>query len=924
MLSEVQYGGLVKHSSDIDSHALRLLLSTVLDAAVAIDAAGDVVGWNDAAVQIFGWPRNEALGRNLNDLIVPTEHQRAHALGMHRYQRTGEAHVVNRRIEIAAHDKSGRQFPIELSITEAPEESGAAFVGFMRDISERRDAETALREAREIAERLASEREAILSQLAEGVIIADTEGKLTFVNEAASELHGMRQLGVAPSDYSDIYRLLREDGSPYPPYDLPLARAVGGETVSKARWRIRRPDGSEALAVGTARPLFGENGAQVAAVLTVRDETERDRAERALRENEARLRALTDNLPGGVVYQIWTNADASERKFLFISQSFERMTGFSVEATLNDPLYAYQSIHPDDQAKFAEAEGAAIRDKVPLDIQARFRKADGTSIWCHFISAPREQEDGSLIWDGLQIDITRRVETENALRELNQALEERVSAEVAERERVWSVTRDLVVVSGSDGRYRKVNPAWHTELGYDPSSLIGTAFDALVHPDDLEIAQEGMARLKDGQPISDIDIRVRASDATYRWYSWTCVAEADGFYAAGRDITARRELQEHLRQAQKMEAVGQLTGGIAHDFNNLLTIIQSAVDMIRRPNLPEDRQRRYVDAIAETVERASRLTGQLLAFARRQPLKPELIELAVQMPVIVDLVRPLLGARIAVKVDRIPQRLFAKIDVSQFETALINLMINARDAMAEEGQINIRVGEADAIPALWGKPARSGEFIALTVSDTGSGIASDAVERIFEPFFTTKEVGRGTGLGLSQVYGFVQQSGGDVDIKSLVGEGSDFTIYIPKATPPSSPKDSGEAAYNQDKSERSLRVLVVEDDERVGQFCAETLDDLGHHSKLVNSAEAALEEIQANDRGYDVVFSDVIMAGGNGLELAQTIRVRYPRLPVVLTSGYSEIIAKDGADGFNLLRKPYSVKGLSRALRNAVEAWSHG
>ncbi len=827
--------------------------------------------------------------------------------------------MVNRRIEISAHDKSGREFPIELSITEAPEGSGAAFVGFMRDISERRDAETALRQAGETAEMLASEREAILSQLAEGVIIADTEGKLTFVNEAAADLHGMRRLGVAPSDYSETYRLLREDGSPYPPHDLPLARAVGGETVDNARWRIRRPNGSEALAVGTARPLLGENGHQISAVLTVRDETERDRAERELRENEARLRALTDNLPGGAVYQIWTNADASERKLLYISQSFERMTGYSVEATLDNLLNIYEAVHPDDRAAFAEVEGTAIRDKVPFDMQARFRKADGSLIWCHFISAPREQEDGSIIWDGLQIDITRRVETENALRELNQALEERVSAEVAERERVWSVTRDLFVVSGSDGCYRKVNPAWHTELGYDTSSLIGTAFDALVHPDDLEIAREALATLQDGEPISDIDIRVRASDATYRWYSWTCVAEADGFYAAGRDITARRELEEHLRQSQKMEAVGQLTGGIAHDFNNLLTIIQSAADMMRRPELPEERRRRYVEAIAETVERASRLTNQLLAFARRQPLKPELIDLAVQMPVIIDLVRPLLGPRIVVHMEDIPRRLFAKVDVSQFETALINLMVNARDAMADEGQIGIRVAETSAIPALRSKPARSGEFIVIAVSDTGSGIASEDIERIFEPFFTTKEVGRGTGLGLSQVYGFVQQSGGNVDVESLVGEGSHFTIYLPRVAPPSSPKDGGKEMEHE-KSDKSLRVLVVEDDERVGQFCTETLHDLGHHSKLVDSAGAALEELQENDLAYDVVFSDVIMAGGTGLELAQTIRERNPGLPVVLTSGYSEIIAKEGADGFNLLRKPYSVEALSRALRNAAGA----
>ena len=899
--------------------ALRVVLSTVLDAVVVIDVEGTILAWNGVAEQVFGWTAAEAVGQNLNDLVVPSQHRQAHMSGMLRYQQTGEARVLNRRIEITALDKAGREFPIELSITPAPAGTGAAFIGFMRDITYRREAEAAIGDAYRRAEELAREREAILSQLGEAVILTDAEGKLTFVNDAAEQLHGARLLGVGPEDYSDTYRLLTEDGLPYPSHQLPLARAVRGETVADARWRIRRPDGSIVLAVGNANPLRSPNGDQIGAILTARDETERDRAEQQVRENEARLRALTDNLPGGAVYQIWMSADGAQRKFVYLSQSYERLAGVSAAAVLADPSRAYEAIDPGDQLRFAEAEQGAIRDKTSFDVQARFRRADGEMRWCRFISAPREQSDGSIIWDGLQIDITSRIQAEMALRELNADLERRVAEEITARERVWAVTKDLFVIGDADGRYRKLNPAWHSELGYDPDAWVGTAFDTLVHPDDVEIARQGMATLRVDTPVSDIDVRIGAQDGSYRWYSWTCVAEPDGFFAAGRDVTQRKELEEQLRQSQKMEAIGQLTGGIAHDFNNLLTIIRSAVDMMRHRALPDERRARYIDAIAETVDRASRLTSQLLAFARRQPLKPKTIDVAGQVSIVIDLVRPLLGSRISIAVTDATQPLFARVDLSQFETALMNLLLNARDAMEGGGHIGISISEADHLPSLRGEAGRPGEFIAIALSDSGRGIAPEQIGQIFEPFFTTKEVGRGTGLGLSQVYGFVRQSGGNIDVTSRPGEGASFTIYLPRS--PTIPHrlevDEDQASTG---SRSGMRILVVEDDERVGQFSTETLLDLGHETSLVTSGREALDLLEKDDLHFDVVFTDVMMPGMSGLELAQAIRTRFPGLPVLLTSGYSEIIAKEGTFGLPLLRKPYSVEALSRALRKALRA----
>ncbi len=261
-------------------------------------------------------------------------------------------------------------------------------------------------------------------------------------------------------------------------------------------------------------------------------------------------------------------------------------------------------------------------------------------------------------------------------------------------------------------------------------------------------------------------------------------------YCVARDVTEQRDrmmrlaqAEEALHQSQKMEAVGQLTGGVAHDFNNLLTIIRSSVDFLRRPDLAEERRRRYLDAVSDTVDRAAKLTGQLLAFARRQALAPEVFDVVARLRSVAEMLDTVTGARIRV-VTRVPGTpCYVRADVSQFETALINMAVNARDAMRGEGTLTLRIDCAVAMPAIRGHAAAAGPFAAMSLSDTGSGIAPEVLGRIFEPFFTTKEVGKGTGLGLSQVFGFAKQSGGDVDVASRLGEGTRFTLYLPEVSP---------------------------------------------------------------------------------------------------------------------------------------------
>ena len=450
-----------------------------------------------------------------------------------------------------------------------------------------------------------------------------------------------------------------------------------------------------------------------------------------------------------------------------------------------------------------------------------------------------------------------------------------------------------------------------------------TGFLANVHPDDLPQLRATMADgLKRGGDI-ELEYRILHPNGATRWVlsrGFTYL-DADGHplrrTGVGIETTRQRQLEEQLRQSQKMEAVGQLTGGVAHDFNNLLTVIRSSVDLLQRPNLTEERRRRYIDAISSTTNRAARLTSQLLAFARRQALKPEVFDVSESVRGIGDMVSTLTGSRISIDVDVPDEPWFVNADPSQFDTAIINLAVNARDAMDGEGTLAIKVASASAIPPIRLHPAVPGDYVTVSIGDTGAGIAREDLDRIFEPFFTTKEVGKGTGLGLSQVFGFVKQSGGDIAVESLLGKGSTFTLYLPRIDRESRPAAPGEGA-EPSVDGHGICVLIVEDNADVGLFATQTLHELGYRSVLALNAQAALAELGTDADRFDVVFTDVVMPGMNGIDFAQEVRWRHPGLPVVLTSGYSHVLAQNGTHGFELLHKPYSIEQLSRVLSKAA------
>ncbi|NIL18477.1 PAS domain-containing sensor histidine kinase [Pseudomonas sp. AN3A02] len=524
-------------------------------------------------------------------------------------------------------------------------------------------------------------------------------------------------------------------------------------------------------------------------------------------------------------------------------------------------------------------------------------------------------------------DITPLREAEESLRKLNESLEQRVIERTRDRDRIWRLSPDLMLVAQLDGVISAVNPAWTRMLGHAENDLVGSQLLALVHPDDLAVSSSAVSRLGDGKNFPNFKNRYRHQDGSYRMIAWTAVPDSDYIHAVGRDIQAEEEAKEALRlsedalrQSQKLEAIGQLTGGVAHDFNNLLTVIKSCADLLKPPALSEARRIKYVEAIASTVDRAARLTAQLLTFARRQALRPEVFNVGESVKRVGEMMDSLTGSRVKVSIQVPDDACFINADESQFDTALVNMVVNARDAMAGNGHLTITVSTASWLPSVRAHPVRIADYVTIELTDTGSGIPPEKLDAIFEPFYTTKGIGQGTGLGLSQVYGFAKQSGGEILVQSECGTGSQFTLYLPKVEPSAMPAPQ---TTSTSPIVSGLGVLMVEDNADVGLYTSQTLEQMGFHVLWVPDAQSALEALAPNPESFQVVFSDISMPGMSGLELLDAIEALYPWLPVVLTTGYNDEyarIAQEEASRFVLLQKPYSTQALALLLQKVVNS----
>jgi PAS domain S-box-containing protein len=519
------------------------------------------------------------------------------------------------------------------------------------------------------------------------------------------------------------------------------------------------------------------------------------------------------------------------------------------------------------------------------------------------------------------IDTTERVRIERSLRRLNETLEAQVAQRTRERDRIWQVSEDLLGVLDFHGHFLGINPAWTQLLGWSEDEIKRLHVDGLHHPADVAHSVAGRQRLAAGVPTVRIENRLRHKDGSWRWLAWTMTVEDGLIYVIGRHVTAEKEAAEALRraevqlaQSQKMEALGQLTGGIAHDFNNLLMVVSGNAQALKaRLAMPQDR--RTLEAIELAAARGESLTRQLLAFSRRQPLNPSVIDLGAAVTASRDLLSSSARGDIELAIDIPAETWPVAIDLSELELALVNLVVNARDAIPESGAItlgarNVQLQAADTADAV------EGEFVALTVSDTGRGIAAEILSKVFEPFFTTKGPGKGTGLGLSQVYGFTRQSGGTVTIASEPGEGTAITLYLPRGE--AAPRDRVEASPIVEAARANEKILLVEDNPEVGEVASLLLEQLGYGVTQVENAAAALEVLAAGEQ-IDLVFSDIVMPGEiNGVALARLVRTTYPHIRVLLTTGYAEA-ASAAENDLPILRKPYRLNSLADAVRNVLE-----
>jgi PAS domain S-box-containing protein len=590
----------------------------------------------------------------------------------------------------------------------------------------------------------------------------------------------------------------------------------------------------------------------------------------------------------------------------------ERIKGFQTEEIVGQHFSRFYT--QEDQAAGVPAkvlETARTEGKYEGE-GWRVRK-DGSRFWANVVVDRINDENGKHVgFAKITRDMTDQRRSQQALLE----------AERRFRILVQGVTDYAIYMLDAEGRVTNWNAGAERIKGYSPDEIVGEHFSRFYTPEDFDagVPKRALETARETGRYEAEGWRVR-KDGSRFWASVVIDAIHDdggeliGFAKITRDMTEKRETQlrieksrEQLFRSQKMEALGQLTGGLAHDFNNLLTAILGAADLGLRNLSDTDKLKRMLDGIRSTAQRGAGLTKQLLAFARAQPLEITQIDVRSFLGEVTTMVRPSLRTDIELVTEVSDQVWPIDADAGALELAILNLAFNARDSMAGSGTIRISAHNV----VLDGTPeGLTGEHVALRIADTGTGMSPETAERVFEPFFTTKGYGEGTGLGLSQVFGFAKQIGGAASVESDLGKGSTFTLYLPvsRGTASSDSKVNGASALG--------RILVVEDDKMVAELAAGMLVELGFEATVAHSAKEALDHLAHGDKPK-LIFSDVVMPGGiSGIELARKVRDRFPELPILLTTGYSEQVA--GTHGFPVLQKPYEIESLADALGNVLK-----
>ena len=916
----------------------------VIDAAtdyaiVSLSIDGRVTLWNKGAESLLGWSAAEMLGQSLDRLFPDGETRQAFSEEMNSARRSGHGSAEGWRV-----GKAGRRFWASGEIRLLHDDAGgvSGFVKVLRDCTGEREASLALQRSEERLRR-AQEAGHI------GVFAIDT---VTGWLEPSQET--CRVLGIEPAERlpaEDIEALVLEE-------DREIVsnreRRLSGNLALDVEYRIRRPiDGAVRVIARRAELERDETGKPIRMVGVVQDVTERHAMQRAAKESEARALAYAERvqlaLAAGAIIGTWVWDIASD-KFTIDEQFAET---FGLDPALGREGISLEQIiatvHPDDKQGLIAAVNEAIDRGGAYAHQYRVKRADGRYYWIEANGRVERDAGCGLRFPGVLLDIEQR-----------RALEQDRDAAHRLLRTVMEAVPGVVYAKDREGRMLMGNAGTSELLGLPPEVYLGrTDLDNLEDKDQARIIMANDRRIMEAGVSEQFVEHVRlANGAPAMWLSQKAPlrdenGQVTGLVGVSVDITdriraetglrdlnltleqriasaiaERQQAEEALRHAQKMEAIGQLTGGIAHDFNNLLSIIMGSVDLairsLDKTGSADARLRKLLGSAMTGADRAAALIQRLLAFSRRQPLAPRPISIASLVEGMRELLDRSLGETITIEIDLEKDLWMVEADPNQLESALLNLALNARDAMPSGGKLtvkarNVAFCKADSRPA---KEMAPGSWVEIEVCDTGTGIPPVIVARVFEPFFTTKEQGKGTGLGLSMVYGFVQQSGGHVCIRSQTGCGTAVALYLRPlagATGTSQPGDDRMVP----QAPVAATILVVEDDEGVRSYIVHCLKEQGYLVVEAQDASSALAVIGRPEQVIDLLLTDVVMPGQSGRELADRALSLRPSLRVLFMSGYPrDTIVHNGKidEGVELISKPFTCGVLAQKLVKMLKA----
>ncbi|SDG22366.1 hybrid sensor histidine kinase/response regulator [Phytopseudomonas seleniipraecipitans] len=676
------------------------------------------------------------------------------------------------------------------------------------------------------------------------------------------------------------------------------------------------------------------------AIAEVSERQKRRHVEDTLQAVEARARLAI----GAARMGMWDYVPATDT--LIWDERCRALYELQPDEDINMELF-YERCHVDDRNQLRKQVAEALSNNTGNEFQAEFRLPlnNGSERWISARGQAFFEDEQCSRFLGVLHDITEQKQTNEALLRLNDMLGERVEKRTRERDRNWELSRDLLAVLRFDMHPSALNPAWEQTLGWSRQQLTQGPLWELVHNDDLTDTLAQIERVTSANVSVRFVNRMRHANGDYHWLSWILVRDDDLLYAAVRDITHERAVIEELattnqrlreqidererveatlQQMQRLEAVGQLTAGVAHDFNNLLTVVLTSTSFLIRDlekgNL--DKARSRLQNITDAGERGAKLTGQLLAFSRRQRLVPEAVNLGETVYGMLELLKSTLGGSVLIETSTEPGLWHARVDPTQIELIILNLAINARDAMSVGGTLRLStcnevITQAPRRP----EDPEPGDYVVLSVQDSGSGMSEAVLAKAFEPFFTTKEIGKGSGLGLAQVFGFAKQSGGGARILTEIGVGTTVKVYLPGLRDVIKPLDEISSQPQRNAEHGAQRtILLVDDDPHVREVTALTLDALGYQVREADSGAQALTKL---DDQVDLLLADFAMPGMNGAELAQVARSRYPELPVVFVTGYAELGGLDADETF-IVQKPYRREELAEKLQHALAGCKAG